>query len=134
MLTLKQVKFCKAYIETGNASEAYRRAYDAENMSAKAIGVEACRLLQDPRISLAVEKMQAQAIERHLITVDSLIQELEEARRLALETQNPNALQNATMSKAKLLGLDKQAESDDEAPRPQKIEIFVKNARKQDLD
>lgn len=134
MLTLKQIKFCKAYIETGNASESYRRAYDAENMSNEAIRVEACRLLQKPNVALTVEKMQKQAMERHLITVDSLIEELEEARRLALETQNPNALQNATMSKAKLLGLDKQAESDDEAPRPQKIEIFVKNARKQESE
>lgn len=134
MLTLKQIKFCKSYIETGNASESYRRAYDAENMSNEAIRVEACRLLQKPNVALTVEKMQKQAMERHLITVDSLIEELEEARRLALETQNPNALQNATMSKAKLLGLDKQAESDDEAPRPQKIEIFVKNARKQESE
>lgn len=31
-LTPKQETFCLAYIETGNASEAYRQAYDAENM------------------------------------------------------------------------------------------------------
>ena len=32
-LTPKQEAFVLAYIETGNASEAYRRAYNAENMS-----------------------------------------------------------------------------------------------------
>jgi phage terminase small subunit len=32
MLTQRQEKFCLAYIETGNASESYRRAYNAENM------------------------------------------------------------------------------------------------------
>ena len=31
-LTPKQEAFCLAYMETGNASEAYRRAYDADNM------------------------------------------------------------------------------------------------------
>ena len=31
-LTIKQEAFARAYVETGNASEAYRRAYNAENM------------------------------------------------------------------------------------------------------
>ena len=32
-LTIKQNAFAMAYIETGNASEAYRRSYDAGNMA-----------------------------------------------------------------------------------------------------
>ena len=31
-LTIKQEAFARAYVETGNASEAYSRAYNAENM------------------------------------------------------------------------------------------------------
>lgn len=31
-LTIKQEAFCQAYIETGNASEAYRTAYAADKM------------------------------------------------------------------------------------------------------
>ena len=31
-LTEKQEAFCRAFVETGNASEAYRRSYDAKNM------------------------------------------------------------------------------------------------------
>jgi len=31
-LTLKQEGFCRSYIETGNASEAYRLNYNAEKM------------------------------------------------------------------------------------------------------
>jgi phage terminase small subunit len=30
-LTPKQERFVQAYIETGNATEAYRQAYDAKN-------------------------------------------------------------------------------------------------------
>jgi len=34
-LTIKQEAFCQAYIETGNASEAYRTAYAADKISLK---------------------------------------------------------------------------------------------------
>ncbi|MGL4546014.1 MAG: terminase small subunit, partial [Plesiomonas sp.] len=36
-LTEKQEKFCKALIETGNQSEAYRRAYNTENMKPESV-------------------------------------------------------------------------------------------------
>jgi len=35
--TQKQENFCLAYIECGNASEAYRRAYDAEYMKPETV-------------------------------------------------------------------------------------------------
>ena len=44
-LTIKQEAFARAYVETGNASEAYRRAYNAENMKQESIAVRACELL-----------------------------------------------------------------------------------------
>jgi phage terminase small subunit len=51
VLTPKQEKFCLAYLEIGNASEAYRRAYDVEKMSAQNIWTESSRLLTNPQIS-----------------------------------------------------------------------------------
>lgn len=36
-LTIKQEAFCQAYIETGNASEAYRTAYAADKMKPEAV-------------------------------------------------------------------------------------------------
>jgi hypothetical protein len=44
-------------------------------------------------------------------------------------------MQNATMNKAKLLGLDKVTNEDqDETPRPVRVEISVKYARKNEED
>jgi phage terminase small subunit len=40
-LTVKQENFCLAYMETGNASEAYRRAYNAGKMKPAVINVKA---------------------------------------------------------------------------------------------
>jgi phage terminase small subunit len=43
--------------------------------------------------------------ERHMVTVDSITMELEEARRMALDTTQPSAAITASMGKAKLHGL-----------------------------
>lgn len=108
-LTPKQTEFCRVYIETGNASEAYRQAYDAENMSPGAIKTEASLMLKNPDIALTLQSLQAPKMMRAIITRDDLIAELEEARQAALcaETPQAGAATSATMGKAKLLGLDK---------------------------
>ncbi|MFC3947272.1 terminase small subunit [Serratia entomophila] len=109
-LTLKQEAFCQAYIETGNASEAYRSSYAAENMKPDAIHVQASKLLNNPKIALRVAGLRGEIKERHSVTVDSLLAELEEARQAALTAETPqsSAAVAATLGKAKLTGLDKQ--------------------------
>lgn len=110
MLTVKQEAFCLAYVETGNASEAYRRAYEAGNMAQAVIANKASELLKKGDVRVMVESLQAKAIARHVITVDDLIAELEEARILAATGEKPQtaAMVSATMGKAKLLGFDVQ--------------------------
>lgn len=74
-MTPKQEAFALAYVETGNASEAYRRAYNAEKMSERAIAVEASRLLDHPAVSLRVTSLRKEAEERTGITVDRVLRE-----------------------------------------------------------
>lgn len=109
-LTIKQEAFARAYVETGNASEAYRRAYNAENTKQEVVAVRACELLAHRKVSVMVKQLKDQAAERHAVTVDSLVKELEEARIAALTAESPQsaAAVSATMGKAKLMGLDKQ--------------------------
>ena len=109
-LTEKQEAFCRAYIETGNASRAYRQCYDASKMSEACVNVKACELLKSGKVSVRVQELRQPIIKKHNITVDSLIAELEEARMAALTAETPQsgAAVSATMSKAKLVGLDKQ--------------------------
>lgn len=104
-LTPKQDAFCLAYIETGNASEAYRRAYDAGNMSDNAIHVAASRLLDNAKVALRVAELQAAHQVRHNITVDTLTDKLEAAREMAMGEVQPSAAVSATMGMAKLHGL-----------------------------
>ena len=106
-LTPKQEAFALAYVETGNASEAYRRAYNAAKMKPASVAVNASKLLADAKVALRVQELQAKAVERHEITVDDILRELEEARALAAggEKPQPAAMVAASMGKAKLLGM-----------------------------
>lgn len=105
----KMEKFCLAYVETANAAESYRIAYNTEKMATATIGREGYNLLQRPQVQERLEELRGQVMDRHRITVDTLLLELEEARRAALDAETPqtSAAVSATMGKAKLLGLDK---------------------------
>lgn len=106
-LTPKQEKFCRSYVETGNASEAYRVAYNTENMKPETIKRKAQELLNHGTITATIESLKNRHAKRHDYKVDDLLNELEEARLLAKMAENPTAMVGATMGKAKLLGLDK---------------------------
>jgi len=68
-LTPKQRKFAEEYVNTGNASEAYRRAYDVgENTSLDTIKVNSSKLLADTNIKLTVKELQKLEAESFQIT------------------------------------------------------------------
>lgn len=104
-LTPKQEKFCLSYIETGNASEAYRLAYNAGKMKAGSIHRKAKELLDNGKITARINELRAAHRERHNVTVDSITTELEEARQQAIKAGSPSAAVAASMGKAKLHGL-----------------------------
>ena len=63
-LTIKQEAFARAYVETGNASEAYRRAYNAENMQQITVTKRASELLARGDIAGMVSEMRKELTER----------------------------------------------------------------------
>ena len=75
-LTPKQERFCLAYLETGNASEAYRRVYSAGNMKALTVNDVSSKLLNNPHITHRVQELQQQAQKRTEVTIDGIIKEL----------------------------------------------------------
>lgn len=75
-LTIKQEAFAHAYIETSNASEAYRRAYSASKMKDKQVWEESCKLLKRPNVAQRVNELRADLQKRHEITVDKILNEL----------------------------------------------------------
>lgn len=101
-LTLKQEAFTRSYLETGNASEAYRRSYNVgPNTKPNTVEKRACELLKNGKVRGRLSELQQMAAERHNITLDSLtemtMKAYVEAQRIAPTT---NQMQTASMIKA----------------------------------
>lgn len=127
-LNPKQEKFAQLYVQLGNASEAYRQAYNS-TAKPESIHVRASELLSNSKVSVRVDEIREALRANHGITLQDLLKELEEARKAALsaETVQSSAAVNATMSKAKLLGFDKpENRKDDEKPQPLAITFEVR--------
>ncbi len=104
-LTLKQEKFCQVFIETGNASEAYRQAYDTEKMKESSINRKAVEVLENVKITARLDELRDIHAERHNITVDKLTGMFMASYHLALSNNNPSAGIAATNGLGKLHGL-----------------------------
>lgn len=83
-LTPKQEKFCQLYIELGNASEAYRQAYDCSKMQTSTINTKAKELLKNGPITVRIEELQQAHQQRHNLTVDNIISDLQEYRDICM--------------------------------------------------
>lgn len=75
-LTPKQEAFCLAYLETGNASEAYRRAYSAENMKPATIAVKASELLANGKITVRLKELNTSAVSSAVMTRQEALERL----------------------------------------------------------
>ena len=125
-LTTKQEKFCKNFIETGNASEAYRRSYECEKMKGPTINRKAVALLDNNKIATRVGELQLNLQKKFEVTVESLSKELDEDRQLARSLGQPGAAISALNVKARIHGLDKQVVSNDpDNPMPATIQVEI---------
>ncbi len=105
-LTPKQEAFAAAYVETGNASEAYRRAYPRSvRWKAETVHKRASELLADGDVMGRVEALRAEHRKRHRVTVDRLTNEAWEAIELAKREGQAGAYVSALQLIAKMHGL-----------------------------
>lgn len=132
-LTPKQEKFVQKYIELSNASEAYRQSYDAGNMKPEVIWVKACELLKNGNVAVRVAELQQMHQHRHMVTVDSLTEEYEEARRLALSDRQYSPVIAAITGKAKLHGLVVDKIAGDKNSDPIGLSLMVSSKEAKDI-
>lgn len=109
-LTNKQYEFVRQLgCNGGNLSEAYRNSYDASEMKAETIHVEAQKVAKNPKVATWIEYMRKQAQE---IAINELgysardcFNELDDVRRRAREDKgNYNQELKAIELKGKLAG------------------------------
>jgi phage terminase small subunit len=102
-LNPRQTAFVRHLAEGKSQAQAYLDAgYRGDRRQADA---NAARLIAKDKIALHLGKLQAAAQKRTEITVDALVEELEQMRLWAIECRNPAAGVSAILGKAKLLGL-----------------------------
>lgn len=72
-LSVKQENFCNYYIECGNASEAYRRAYSCSNMKDESINRKAIELLNNGKVAARVKGLQEELKKKSDITKEEVL-------------------------------------------------------------
>lgn len=76
-LTIQQQNFVDKYLETNNASEAYRFAYKSKNMKERTIVNNAYKLLQNNDITTTIRKAQERLQAKTDLSLDRIKEELE---------------------------------------------------------
>ena len=104
-LTSKQEKFAQLVASGKNQSDAYRQAYDAENMTDKTIHETACEVAANPKVSARIKKLREPAVRKIELTVEKLLERLNDALELAEETDQPSAMTATLREMGKLADL-----------------------------
>lgn len=105
-LTDKQEAFAQEYVKNkGNASAAYRHAYDAENMKPESIWSEASILLKNPGVSARIEELKQEAAAKYEITMEEVVDGLRDARTMSYAEKDIGNLRGSSMDLAKIGGL-----------------------------
>jgi phage terminase small subunit len=102
LLTPKQAAFVKEYQIDRNGKRAAVRA----GYSEKTAQEQSSRLLSKVKVKNVIKADQAKHAERCAVTIESLAQELSADRDMARRLEQPSPAITATMSIAKLYGLE----------------------------
>ena len=109
-LTLKQENFCLAFLETGNASAAYRGSYNAARMKESTVNKRASELLARGDIAGRLGELRQPAIERAEMTLENHLAELAELRDQAKEKGMLSAAVAAEVNRGKAAGFYRHTE------------------------
>lgn len=104
-LTVKQEGFCLAYLETGNASEAYRRAYEAQNMKPETVNKRASELLANGEIAGRLAELREPVVRAAKLTLEAHLEDLRSLRDRAAEAGQYSAAITAETNRGKAAGL-----------------------------
>jgi len=138
-LTAKQDAFALKYVECGDASEAYRHAYDAESMKPSTIHSKACLTLKVGKVGARVAELEAKktdiAESKLSITLEQRmdwLKQIVEAGLSKYEDQSSekyhslSAANQAVSTLNTMLGVDEKADK----AKPVKVVIGVQDASK----
>ena len=103
-ITEKQEKFCVAYIKSGNATAAYRKAGYGKRMKPKSVNESASRMLKNVKIATRIRDLRAKVEERSVITLDTHLRDLKSLRDAAKRDKQFSAAISAEAYRGKASG------------------------------
>ena len=103
-LTPQQRELCFYYLESGNKTDAYRRAYNPDP-EARHTARRANEVFKHPAVIAFLEEIYDRALARNDINIDVITANLIEDRKLAFTCEDPKAAVAADLGLAKLHGL-----------------------------
>ena len=80
-LTAKQEAFCQGIADGLGQADAYRAAYDAEDMKENSVYVQASKLMKNPKISQRIAELKSQVQEKQLWSREMSVKALVQAYR-----------------------------------------------------
>ena len=127
-LTPKQEKFCLEYVKGGrkSLSDAYRAAYNCEQMKPATVNTKACELMKNGKITARINELTEEAKQKAVVTLEAHLNELAKLRDLAADAGQYGAAIKAETARGKASGLyvDKQdVTSSDGSMSPAKIDL-----------
>ena len=104
-ITQRQEVFCREYIKTGNATEAYKTAYNTEDSKPSTVHRLAKRALDNPKIISRIEEMRAPAVKKAQVTLEQHLNDLKEIRDMAIADRHFGSAVSAEIARGKAAGL-----------------------------
>lgn len=104
-LTGKQEAFCQAIVSGMSQADAYRKAYDAQNMKAETIQKRASELMANGEVAGRVLSLRAPVIAELHYDLKAAMEEAAQAFEVAKGKENGGAMVAAVALRAKLNGL-----------------------------
>ncbi len=83
-LTPKQERFCLEYLKCGNASEAYRLAYNTEKMKPESVNRKAKELIDNGKIAARLAELNSKAVTDAVMTRQEALERLSRFARTDL--------------------------------------------------
>lgn len=80
-LTAKQEAFCQGIADGLGQADAYRSAYDAEDMKENSVYVQASKLMKNPKITQRIAELRSEVQEKQLWSREMSIKALVQAYR-----------------------------------------------------
>lgn len=128
VLTIKQENFCQLYVSLGNASEAYRQAYNSKAKH-ESVNVNASKLLADAKVSLRVADIRKELSDKALWSREDSIRILADIARGIDEDAKPSDKVNAVKVINSMHGWDKM---EIEVTQKEPLEVIITRAKKPD--